>query len=622
MGALLALLVTLCYLPALRGGFIWDDDAHLTENACITGPLGFKGIWTTSSAVYYPLVLTSFWVQHALWGLHPLPYHLINILMQALAAVLLWRVLLTLKVPGAWLGAALWALHPVQVESVAWITELKNTQSGVFFLLAILAYIKWLGAGPDGAPGRRTKLYLLVLLSAVLAMLSKASTVMLPVVLGLVAWWVEGRWRWHRLLSLIPVFLFSAAASAWTIWEQKYSSGAIGEEWSQTLPERVIIAGKVVWFYLGKLVWPHPVMFIYPRWHIDGSDWISFVPALAVVGLLGWFWWKRNGWARPWFLAFAFFLALLFPVMGFFNVYFFRYSFVGDHFQYLAGMGPLALAGAGIARLAVWLRQRNPLASEALPLVVVGALALLAWRHTHVFRNDEFLWRDTLRKNPNAWLAFNNLGSVLMTRADLEGAIACFRRTLELHPNYPEAEANLGNALSDAGRVEEAIPHYQRAAELNPEHIEIRLALGAALVSQGRAAEAEEHFQWVVSQKPDSARAHDHLASVLAIQGRMEEATSHFQEALRLNPHHPRVRMNYGSALATQGKYAEAARQFVEVLRVAPNTPAACKNLGSVLLQLGQTNDAAAYFREALRLDPSMTTVREQLELLESEGKR
>ena len=297
LGLLLVAATFVAYWPALHGKFIWDDDFHLTKNPCIIGPIGFKGIWTSSAAVYYPLVLTSFWVEHALWGLDPLPYHLVNIAMHTACAVLLWQVLLRLNVRAAWLGAALWALHPVQAESVAWITELKNTQSCFFYLLTILFFLKWqTSGGPDGQ-NRPEGHYMLALLCAVLAITSKASTVMLPVVLGLCWWWMDGRWRWRNLVRLIPFLLVSAVASGWTIWEQKNHSGALGPEWAQSWPERAVIAGKVIWFYLGKLLWPHPLIFIYPRWTIDASQFVAYLPVLAAMLMLFVLWLNRNG--RP-----------------------------------------------------------------------------------------------------------------------------------------------------------------------------------------------------------------------------------------------------------------------------------------------------------------------------------
>jgi len=340
---LLAAAVAGAYVPSLGGGFLWDDDLHITANPTIVGPLGLQEIWTSARANYFPLVLTNFWVQHALWGLEPLGYRIVTLACHVVAAVLLWRVLLRLRAPGAWLGAAIWALHPVQVESVAWICELKNTQSAVFFLLSAWAWLRWVEA--DGGGSRAGHWYGLALAAAALAILSKPSTVMLPVALGLGAWWLRGRPAWRDAARLVPFFALSGLAAGWTIWEQKFNSGAIGPEWSQTLPERIAIAGRVVWFYLGKLAWPEPLMFIYPRWEIAVRP-LAFAAALGVAAGLGALLWRcRDGRLRADALAGLFFVALLFPVLGFFNVYFFRYSFVGDHFQYLAAMGPAAPDG-------------------------------------------------------------------------------------------------------------------------------------------------------------------------------------------------------------------------------------------------------------------------------------
>jgi hypothetical protein len=298
-----ALLLTagifIAYMRVWHAGFIWDDDQHLTQNPCIVGPLGFGAIWTSSKAVYYPLVLTSFWVLHAIWGLNPLPYHLVDVAMHAACALLLWAVLRRLRVAGAWLGAAIWALHPVQVESAAWVTELKNTQSCFFYLLSILFFLRWLERSRKGSAAD----YGLALLCAALAILSKSSTVMLPVVLGLCWWWMEGAWRQRNTLWLIPFLVISAAASAWTIYEQKYVSQAIGIEWSQGWPERAVVAGKDIWFYLWKLIWPHPLIFIYPIWNTDPSRFTAFLPLGCVAVALFVLWLGRNGRMRPVFFA-------------------------------------------------------------------------------------------------------------------------------------------------------------------------------------------------------------------------------------------------------------------------------------------------------------------------------
>ena len=605
-GALLVAATVLAYQQVWHAGFIWDDDDHLTANPCIVGPLGFRGIWMSSAATYYPLVLTTFWAEHALWGLRPLPYHLVNVAVFAASAVLLWRVLRHLDVRGAWLGAALWALHPVQVESAAWVTELKNTESGFFYLLAIFFFVKWRQGTPTVGPLSGEWTYAATLLCTVLAILSKTSTVMLPVVLGLCWWWLDGRWRWRNLLRLAPFFLISAAASGWTIWEQKYHSGALGSEWTQSWPERVIVAGRAVWFYLEKLVWPHPLIFIYPRWTIDASHAAAYLPAAAVVAGLFILWWHRDGRLRPVFFAFAYFLVSLFPVLDFFNVYFFRYSFVGDHFQYLASIGPLALAGAGLTTAFGFLKSKNPLLAPTCGTALLLTLGTLTWRQVGMYADLETLWRTTLARNPACWMAHGNLGDVLLRRGRTDEAFAHFQRAVQLNPNYEEGHYNLGTALLEKGRVDEAIVEFQQALAIRADYAQARNNLGKALLKKGRIDEAGALFARALALQPDFAEAHTNLGNVLLQQGEVDEAIGHLQRALEIEPANAEAHNNLGNALFQKGRFNEAVAHYESALALRPDFVEAHYNLGNYLLQSGGLDDAIAHFQRALEIEPGM----------------
>lgn len=648
-GVVLVVAIFVAYWVALRGNFLWDDDLHVTANPTIIGPLGLKEIWTTARANYFPLVLTNFWVQHALWGLNPLGYHLVTLACHALAALLLWRVLRQLRVPGAWLGAALWALHPVQVESVAWICELKNTQSAVFFLLAIGCYVKWLGrvgqdlplpSGMAGIkPAAHQQYYALALGCALLAILSKPSTVMLPVALALCAWWLHRRFSWRDLVPpLVPFFALSAVAAGWTIWEQKVHSGAEGVEWSQTWPERLVIAGRVIWFYLGKLAWPEALIFIYPRWQIDAGNVFAFAPLVAALVLLAVLWWRREGALRGWFFAATFFGALVFPVLGFFSVYFFRYSFVGDHFQYLASMGPLALLGAGL----VVTLERAPAALTRLRVVVPAALlialGLITWRECGEYRSHESLWRSTLARNPDAAMAWLNLGDTFVKQGRHRDAILCFRRglqlkpddppahndlgcelvvlgqplaaigflerALQLKPGYAEAHNNLGNALRSAGRVDAAIAHYEQALKFKPDYSEAQNNLGCELIAKGRLPEAVARFEEAIRLRPEDATAHSNLGNALRNLGRMPEAIAHYERAIKLRPDFAEAHDNYGLTLEAAGRVPEALARFTEAARLLPTSAKIHHDFGAALARAGRLPEAIAQYEEVARLDP------------------
>jgi len=539
-GLLLILFVILAYTPVWKAGFVWDDGVILTANRCIVGPLGLKEIWTTGAADICPLVLTTFWVEHAEWGFEPLPYHLVNVLMHGACAVLLWRVLRSLRVQGAWLGAALWALHPVQVESVAWITEMKNTESCLFFLLSILFFVKWQRAEDLNGRNRGTWYYALSLLFAALAMASKSSTVILPIVLCLCAWWIEGGWHWRNVARVVPMFLLSVAASALAIWTQTLLPKMVNDpQWARSWPQRLAAAGDAVWFYLGKLLWPDPLIAIYPRWQVDAGQWVSYLPLLAVIILFCILWLKRRSGgtgSRACFFAFAYFIVALLPVLGIVDTFVSRYSLVFDHFQYLASIGPLALAGAELAHASDIVLQKRPWFQSVLCAGLLIILGTVSWQRTWVFTNREILWSDTVAKNPDCWVGHSNLGSVFVQKGQADDAIAEYQKALEINPNYADAHNNLGFVFLEKGQANEALEQFQKALEINPNYSEAHNNLGNVLFQKGELNEAIEQYQMAVKFDPNNALAHADLGVALFQNGQLDDAITQFQETLRLNP--------------------------------------------------------------------------------------
>lgn len=602
-GLLLIGLIVTAYLPALEAGFNWDDDDHLTNNPCIVGPLGLKEIWTTKAARICPLVLTSFWGQHALWGLHPLPYHLVNILMHAAAAVVMWRALSCLNVRSAWFGAALWGLHPVQVESVAWITELKNTQSGLFFILAVWFFVKSKTADRNQDRSSANRYYILTLLCGALAMASKSSTVVLPVVLALCAWWMDRRWRLHDLVRIAPLVLLSGVAGVVSMWTQKLE-GASGPEWMGSWSERTIVAGKAIWFYLGKLLWPDPLIFIYPRWQIDASRFVSYLPALGVIVVLLVLWSNRNHrWARAGFFAFTYFIVALFPVLGFLNHYFLRYSFVGDHFQYLASMGPLALAASATMRGFDRFGKRQSL-RPAVGGTLLLILGILTWRQTAIYYSPETLWRATIEKNSDCWMAQSNLAGLLLEKGDVDEAIAHFEKAVEIWPGHAEAHNNLGNALLQKGRADEALVHFQKVLEHWPNEAEAHNNIGGILLQQGKIDEAIAQFEKVLSENPAHAKAHNNLGNALLRKGEVDEAIVQYEKTLDLPFDHAESHYNLGNALMGKGDVDGAIAHYREALALRPAHASAHNNLGNALQRKGLLAEAVFQYRKATESEP------------------
>jgi tetratricopeptide (TPR) repeat protein len=410
--------------------------------------------------------------------------------------------------------------------------------------------------------------------------------------------------------------------------EQKFHAGAIGAEWAQTWPERFIIAGRAIWFYVAKLAWPYPLIFIYPRWKINSSQLIAYLPLIAAsAGLLA-LWLTRTKWRRAVFFAAAYYVVSLFPVLGFFSVYFFRYSFVSDHFQYLASMGPLALAGAGIVTGSRrFPATRRPSVSSStsrhgavvtMPLVGICAvlllsLAFLTWRQTAVYQNLVTLYTGTLTKNPGCWMAHYNLGIALNDQGDADGAIAHYRQAVELRPGYAEAHYNLGRLLVQKGQVDEARAHYEKALEINPADAAAHNNLGATLFANGRVDDAIAHYQKALAIQPDYADASCNLASALLSKGALDGSIAYYFACLAISPDQAEAQYNLASALFRTGRMDEAIAHYQKALELRPGNADAHANLGSAFLAKSRARDAIAQYRDALRIAPDNVAAQSNL---------
>src|SRR6266487_2081695 len=379
---LLASVTILAYRPAWHGGYLWDDDAYVTNNELLTAPDGLRRIWFSfeSPSQYFPLVYTTFRIERALWGLTPAGYHVVNVLLHVANALLVWRLLARLRVPGAWLAGAIFALHPVQVESVAWITERKNVSMGFFFLLTLLAWVEFLHRRTT----RRWGLYLLALVLYALALLSKTTACTLPAALLLILWLQKKPITKGRLVQVVPFVMLGIAMGLLTVWWERYHQGTRGPLFALGPIERILIASRAVWFYLGKLFWPSNLTFIYPRWTVTPSSPFDYLPLLGIAGLCSAICLTRRYFGRGVEVAMLFFAATLSPVIGFIMLYTFRYTFVADHYQYLASIGPIALASAGVATLATAFKESRHFIFGA-GICILVALAMLTWRQSTMY---------------------------------------------------------------------------------------------------------------------------------------------------------------------------------------------------------------------------------------------
>ena len=569
LAAVLVGAVVVAYLPALRAGFVWNDDTYLTGNATLDETGGLRRIWADPRAneQYYPAVFTSFWVEKRLWGLHPFGYHLVNVLLHAGSALLLWWLLRRLGLPGGWLAAALFALHPVCVESVAWVTERKNTLSLLLTLLAAHAYLASASArdAPAGPRGRRTAppgpwyrtpraLYGAAFALFTLALLAKTTAAVLPAVLLVIAWWRKGKVRWADARPLLPFFAAGAALALNTAWLERAMVGASGAEWSLSALGRIVLAGRVLAFYIGKLVWPAGLAFIYPRWTITPAAWSQWLPALAALAAVAALAALRRRIGRGPLAGALLFGGVLFPAMGFFNVYAMRYSYVADHFAYQAVAVFSAALAAGAAGLLEGKGRALRSAAAAAGVLVVATLAILTFRQARTYRDADTLWRDTLAANPDCFMCCNNYGYSLYARGRVADAVALFERSLRLQPDNAPALLNLARVDEDRGDLDGAIARLRVARRVAPGNTTVMVNLATDYTKTGRYDEAKAEYQQALAHPSgDDYLAHNGLGVALMHEGDVAGAVEQFRAALLARPGYWMARANLERALPRLG---------------------------------------------------------------------
>ena len=597
----LGLLVVVPYLPAmLWGGFVWDDNTYVKVDP-VRDVSGLWQIWFSPSALeveghYWPITYTTFWVEHKLWGFAPAGYHIVNVLLHLANTLLLWHLLRRLTVPGAWLVAAVFAVHPLHVESVAWIFERKDVLSGLLYLSAALMWMRFVEQ-------TRPQRYAWSLALYAAALLSKSIAVTLPASLLIWHWWKRGRVTSTDLFRLVPFFVVGLVIALGDL--AAYRS-VHHKEFDFSLIERTLLAARALWFYAGKLLWPTNLAVVYPRWDIHAVDLLYLVGAVALVVAL---WCFRSQVGRGPLAGALFFAITLSPTLGFVDYNYMEHAFVADRYQYLAGIGVMAVvigaAAYGIRRLSgLW--QRGAQGGAAVVLLLLG---LLTWRQASIYRDDEIFNRHIIALNPQAWSAHLNLSNALYKQERYAEALDAARIAVEQRPNYFEIYAYLGSILNALERFEEAETHLRRAIALNPQVWDAYLKLGAALYEQGRFAEALEATRVAVAQAPDS-EAHANLGAILNVLDRFKEAEIHLRRAIALNPQAHSAHLNLSNTLYEQGRFEEALDAARAAVQQRPDLASVHTGLGVVFAALERYDEALESFDQALSLDPTLESVR------------
>jgi Flp pilus assembly protein TadD len=576
---LIAALAGLAYAPSLNGGFIWDDSLYLTNCDLIKAPDGLYRFWFTTEPIdYWPLSNTSLWLEWRLWGMHPTGYRVTNLLLHICVALLIWAVLKRLSMPGAFLAALLFVVHPVNVESVAWIAQRKGLLAMVFLLLSTLSFLRAIeppSAAEDNVVDPKVNLrhsvsnrwYWLSLAAFLLAMLSKGSVAFLPVILLGIVWWLRRRITLPDLLATIPFFVVAVLLTAVNIWFQKQHAGT-GIR-TADFYERLAGAGAVPWFYLSKSLLPINLLFVYPMWQIHPGNLLWWLPLCAAVVATVILWWRRNRQqTRALLFVWGIFCVALLPVFGFTDVYFMKFSLVADHYQYHALIAVVALLAAAWT---VWRQATHRFVRTlAMPfaVVVVGALTILSFQQSKMYKDVRTVWQTTLEKNPDCPVALNNLGVILAGENNQQEALRDFLHALRINSTDPEAHNNLGALYFKMGQPSDAIEHYLQALKRDANNAETQSNLGAALA-------AIDQYQ---------------------------QAIAHYKRALELNPKLIDTKLNLGIALMHEGSLQEALEQFNQFLRFQPDNIKAYVNLVSIYAQLDRSPEAIAAAQKALEL--------------------
>jgi protein O-mannosyl-transferase len=583
------------YLPALRGGFVWDDQPLITANPLLRTSSGLAEIWSGSrTADYFPVTNTVFWIEHHLFGDNATGYHAVNILLQAANALLLWRVLRRLQIAGAFLAGLIFAIHPIHAESVAWISELKNVLSMFFFLISALLFFE---IEDQRVLNRPVVAYSASLVAFLLALLSKTQVVFLPVALLLCAWWrnspVDSKrqgkgnpLRFQREVArTVPFFLIAVVFGLITIW---FQNRGIGEEEIILGPftRRLANAGMAVWWYAKQVFAPVRLMAVYPQWRFDSPSLAEWLPLIAIIGSLLLLWWRHS---RGLLFAFAYFIIALLPVIGFVRMLYPRSgALVADHLQYFADISLIALFSAGVARLWSTGRREIRIATATIILVLIGLMGSYTWARAGVYRDEQTLWQDNFSKNPSTWQGHNRIGQLLFNQEKFAEAAPHFERAAQLKPELADNYNLLGLVYCRLQRFEDGIAQYRKGLQLNEERPS-------------------------TAQSASSATIRVNLANALALTG------NSFSDLARAASDQGDVATAQADTKEADSRFTEAIEQYEKALAIQPGNPAIHRNLGILLSRLGRIEEAIPHLRKVLQLVPNEPSAREILEAIEAQ---
>ena len=606
---LLVAVAVAAFWPAFSGDFLWDDAKNITGNSNIHDPLGVSKILTQNDAFgeYYPMTTLVEWTLWQIFGQNTLAFHLTTFVLHMVNAMLLWALFTRLRLPFAGLGALIFAIHPITVESVAWITELKNTISLGPLLVAMLLLLQW-------EEKQDVRSYRWAVACFGLSLLAKSSGIMLPVVMLGYAWWRRGSITRLDLKSAVSFFGLAALDAVIIFWpKDAVNLPQLG--WN---PASALAAiGWTLFFILGKCAVPFHLLPVYPGFYGKPVSLLDLLPwaSLAIMGVL--LWRARATWGRHVLFGLGFFLVNLVPVFIYMFLHYTRMIWSLDHLAYLSLIG---LIGLFIAWLGMLQQRLGPSRRMAGGIGLAAVVMLLGWE-TYAYSEwwvdpNEF-WRLALNSNPGSSLIREANGVVLESEGREDEALEQYAYALQIDPQSSDVLNDMGAALQKLGRTDEAEQAYRRSTEVNPHDATAYIRLGEMLETAGRKSEAAAEYGGAVKLVPDSPQLRYNLGTLYLTTGNLPGAIEQLQEAVELDPDLAPARHNYGSALAQAGRLPEAIDQLEAAISLKPSDVIARNNLARALAQTGRIDDAIAQLQQVLILDPGDAQAQQNLARLQ-----
>jgi tetratricopeptide (TPR) repeat protein len=658
----LVAIVLAAYWPALDCDFVnLDDGKYVTRNPYVQMGITsgsakwaftrhYAGNWHPLTANWHPLTWLSLMLDAQLSGdrINPKVFHATNVAQHAANTVLLFVLLagMTRKTWPSAVVAALFAVHPTHVESVAWVTERKDTLSTLFWLLAMLAYWRYAECRVSRS---RKRWYVITLVSLALGLMTKPMLVTLPFVLLLMDYWPLGRfvddagsqtkgrgrtrdqasnvehptWRWATLWKLVieklPMFALVVASVAVTFIVQA-NSGAVRTLEYIPLHSRFDNAIVAYAQYILKNIWPHPLAAFYP--YRESLPFLqtagTFVLLVTITAaafikarkaphfLVGWLW----------------YVGTLVPVIGLVQV---GNQAFADRYNYVPTIGLYLAVVWSIAALPRSTRLKFPISSfrvavSVLGIVAVAVLIPVTRNQVRHWQNSITLFTHALEVTKRNWLAHNNIAIALEEEGRHEEALEHYETALKIKPDYTDAAYNLGTVLATRGLYAQAAAYFEYVLELEPRYADAWTNYGNILLFQGRTDEAMARFDAALALNPMHAEAHNNLANALQQKGRRDEAIAHYRSALQIRPEYADAHNNLGAVLAEQGEHLEAEQHYLSAIRIDPTHLNARVNLGATLAKQGRVMEAVVQYTQVLAVDPNNWHARAGLEALQGGG--